>query len=206
MKRIIFIISLLAMSLMACNAADKATESNKTTQSHGDKMAVNPKIKIETTLGDITLELDATKAPTSTENFLSYVKDGHYDGTIFHRVIPNFMVQGGGMKPDMSEKKSKASIKNEANNGLKNLRGTVAMARTNDPHSASSQFFINVKDNAFLDHKSEDMQGWGYAVFGKVVDGMDVVDKIEKVETGTTGFHQDVPKDAVILNKVTVVE
>ena len=194
------------MSLMACNAADKATESNKTTQSHGDKMAVNPKIKIETTLGDITLELDATKAPTSTENFLSYVKDGHYDGTIFHRVIPNFMVQGGGMKPDMSEKKSKASIKNEANNGLKNLRGTVAMARTNDPHSASSQFFINVKDNAFLDHKSEDMQGWGYAVFGKVVDGMDVVDKIEKVETGTTGFHQDVPKDAVILNKVTVVE
>ena len=194
------------MPLMACNAADKATESNKSTQSHGDKMAVNPKIKIETTLGDITLELDAAKAPTSTENFLSYVKDGHYDGTIFHRVIPNFMVQGGGMNPDMSEKESKASIKNEANNGLKNLRGTVAMARTNDPHSASSQFFINVKDNAFLDHKSEDMQGWGYAVFGKVVDGMDVVDKIEKVETGTTGFHQDVPKDAVILNKVTVVE
>ena len=206
MKRIIFIISLLALSLMACNAADKATESNKSMQSHGDKMAVNPKIKIETTLGDITLELDATKAPTSTENFLSYVKDGHYDGTIFHRVIPNFMVQGGGMNPDMSEKESKAPIKNEANNGLKNLRGTVAMARTNDPHSASSQFFINVKDNAFLDHKSEDMQGWGYAVFGKVVDGMDVVDKIEKVETGTTGFHQDVPKDAVILNKVTVVE
>ncbi len=206
MKQIIFIISLLAMSLMACHAADRATESNKTTQSHGDKMAANPKIKIETTLGDITLELDATKAPTSTENFLSYVKEGHYDGTIYHRVIPNFMVQGGGMNPDMSEKESKAPIKNEANNGLKNLRGTVAMARTNDPHSASSQFFINVKDNAFLDHKSEDMQGWGYAVFGKVVEGMDIVDKIEKVETGTTGFHQDVPKDAVILNKVTVVE
>ncbi|MEE9352136.1 MAG: peptidylprolyl isomerase [Thiotrichaceae bacterium] len=169
-------------------------------------MATNPQVKIETTLGDITLELDATNAPISTENFISYVKDGHYDGTIFHRVIPNFMVQGGGMNPDMSEKTSKASIKNEANNGLKNDKGTVAMARTNDPHSASAQFFINVKDNDFLNFRSEDMQGWGYAVFGKVVDGMDVVDKIEKVQTGDKGFHQDVPQDEVILNKVTVVE
>jgi cyclophilin family peptidyl-prolyl cis-trans isomerase len=206
MKRIIFIIGLLMMSLMACNAADKSSESNKATQSHGEKMAANPKVKIETTLGDITIELDATKAPTSTENFISYVKDGFYDGTIFHRVIPNFMIQGGGMKPDMSEKATKAPIKNEANNGLKNTRGTVAMARTNDPHSASSQFFINVKDNAFLDHRSEDMQGWGYAVFAKVVDGMDVVDKIEKVKTGNKGFHQDVPEEAVMMNKVTIVE
>lgn len=206
MKRILFIIGLLLMSVMTCNAADKAPESKKATQSNGEKMAANPKIKIETTLGNITLELDATKAPTSTENFISYVKDGFYDGTIFHRVIPNFMAQGGGMKPDMTEKSTKASIQNEANNGLKNARGTVAMARTNDPHSASSQFFINVKDNAFLDHKSEDMQGWGYAVFGKVVDGMDIVDKMEKVKTGTKGFHQDVPEEAVIMNKVTVVE
>ncbi len=206
MKRLIYI-SFLVLSLAACGA-DKTTPEQATnaTQSNGEKMATNPQVKIETTLGDITLELDATNAPISTENFISYVKDGHYDGTIFHRVIPNFMVQGGGMNPDMSEKTSKASIKNEANNGLKNDKGTVAMARTNDPHSASAQFFINVKDNDFLNFRSEDMQGWGYAVFGKVVDGMDVVDKIEKVQTGDKGFHQDVPQDEVILNKVTVVE
>ncbi len=206
MKRLIYI-GFLVLSLAACSA-DKATPKQATnaTQSNGEKMATNPQVKIETTLGDITLELDAANAPISTENFISYVKDGHYDGTIFHRVIPNFMVQGGGMNPDMSEKKSKASIKNEANNGLKNDKGTVAMARTNDPHSASAQFFINVKDNDFLNFRSEDMQGWGYAVFGKVVAGMDVVDKIEKVQTGDRDFHQDVPQDDVILNKVTIVE
>ncbi len=207
MKRLITIITFLVFSLSACSADKKATEeTTNATQSHGDKMAANPRVKIETTLGDITLELDATHAPISTENFIAYVKDGHYDGTIFHRVIPNFMVQGGGMNPDMSERTSKAPIKNEANNGLKNDKGTVAMARTNDPHSASAQFFINVKDNDFLNFRSEDMQGWGYAVFGKVVDGMDVVEKIEAVQTGDKGYHQDVPVDAVIMNKVTVVE
>lgn len=169
-------------------------------------MTANPNVLIETTLGNITLELDAQNAPVSTANFLAYVNDGFYDGTIFHRVIPGFMVQGGGMKPDMSEKTTKASIKNEANNGLKNDRGTVAMARTNDPHSASSQFFINVSDNDFLNFKSEDMQGWGYAVFGKVVEGMDVMDKIVAVETGSHGYHQDVPKESILMNKVTVAE
>ncbi len=207
MKRLIYTMSFLVLLLTACSA-DKTTsvEATNATQSNGDKMAANPQVKIETTLGDITLELDAKNAPISTENFITYVKSGHYDGTIFHRVIPNFMVQGGGMNPDMSEKPSKASIQNEANNGLKNDKGTVAMARTNDPHSASAQFFINIKDNDFLNFRSEDMQGWGYAVFGKVVDGMDVVDKIEKVQTGDTGFHQDVPQDPIILNKVTVIE
>lgn len=167
-------------------------------------MTANPKVLIETTLGNITLELDAENAPNSTENFVAYVNDGFYDGTIFHRVIPGFMVQGGGMNPDMSEKTTKATIKNEANNGLKNDRGTVAMARTNEPHSASSQFFINVKDNDFLNFKSEDMRGWGYAVFGKVVDGMDVMDKIVAVETGNNGYHQDVPKESILMNKVTI--
>lgn len=169
-------------------------------------MTANPKVLIETTLGNITLELDAENAPNSTENFVAYVNDGFYDGTIFHRVIPGFMIQGGGMNPDMSEKKTKPSIKNEANNGLKNDRGTVAMARTNDPHSASSQFFINVKDNDFLNFKSEDMQGWGYAVFGKVVDGLDVMEKIVAVETGSNGYHQDVPKEPILMNKVTIIE
>ncbi len=207
MKRFIYMMSFLVLSLTACSADNTTSvEATNATQSHGDTMTANPQVKIETTLGDITLELDAKNAPVSTENFISYVKEGHYDGTIFHRVIPNFMVQGGGMNPDMSEKASKAPIKNEANNGLKNDKGTVAMARTNDPHSASAQFFINIKDNDFLNFRSEDMQGWGYAVFGKVVDGMDVVDRIEKVQTGDNGFHQDVPQDPIILNKVTVIE
>lgn len=201
MKRLVVLVSLFLFSFAAC-----AVENEKPSQSTGDKMAANPKVLIETTLGNITLELDAENAPNSTENFVSYVNDGFYDGTIFHRVIPGFMIQGGGMNPDMSEKTTKASIKNEANNGLKNDRGTVAMARTNEPHSASSQFFINVKDNDFLNFKSEDMQGWGYAVFGKVVDGMDVMDKIVAVETGTNGFHQDVPKESILMNKVTIVE
>lgn len=217
MKRLLLIASLLVFSLTACTKEDTAIESTdkattqqtsteNTTQSSGEKMAANPKVKIETTLGDITLELDAQNAPVTVENFISYVNDGFYDGTIFHRVIPNFMVQGGGMNPDMSEKATKASIQNEANNGLKNDRGTVAMARTNEPHSASSQFFINVKDNGFLNFSGENMQGWGYAVFGKVVEGIETVDKIEAVETGNKGFHQDVPTESVIMNKVTVVE
>lgn len=193
------------MSFTVCYAeADKKIEAKPT--GANTKMSTNPKIKIETTMGDITLELDAKNAPISTENFLSYAKEGFYDGTIFHRIIPNFMVQGGGMKPDMSEKETKATIKNEANNGLLNDRGTVAMARTNEPHSASSQFFVNVKDNAFLNFKSEDMQGWGYAVFGKVTDGMDIVDKIVAMERGNMGYHQDVPTESIIMNKVSIIE
>jgi cyclophilin family peptidyl-prolyl cis-trans isomerase len=153
------------------------------------------------------IELDAEKAPNTSANFVAYVEDGFYDGLIFHRVIPNFMVQGGGMNPDMSEKADKRTpIKNEANNGLKNDRGTLAMARTGDPHSASSQFFINLKDNDFLNFTSETQAGWGYAVFGKVTDGMDVVDAIEKVKTGNHGHHGDVPLEAVTIIKATVVK
>ncbi|HBS26075.1 MAG TPA: hypothetical protein DD827_02920 [Gammaproteobacteria bacterium] len=166
----------------------------------------NPSVTIETNQGTIVLELFADKAPKTVENFLTYVKDGHYDGVIFHRVIPNFMIQGGGMNEDMSEKSSRASIENEANNGLKNDLGTVAMARTNDPHSASAQFFINTKNNDFLNHSAPTTQGWGYCVFGKVTSGMDVVEKIDKVATGNKNGHADVPVEAVIMNKVTVNE
>ncbi|HEC07915.1 MAG TPA: peptidyl-prolyl cis-trans isomerase [Thiolapillus brandeum] len=155
-------------------------------------------ITLKTNLGDIVIELDEEKAPISSENFKQYVRDGFYDGVIFHRVIPNFMIQGGGITADMQDKPSnRAPIQNEANNGLKNDRGTIAMARTNDPHSATSQFFINLKDNGFLNHSSETMQGWGYAVFGKVVDGMDVVDAIAAVSTGNKGGHQDVPLETI---------
>ena len=180
--------------------------SNAGAQTTGAKMSTNPKVKIETTMGDIVLELDAQKAPVSTANFLSYVNEGFYDGTIFHRVIPGFMIQGGGMNPDMTEKPTKAPIKNEANNGLLNHRGTVAMARTSEPHSASSQFFINVSDNDFLNFQSETSQGWGYAVFGKVIEGMDVVDKIVGVETGQVKFYRDVPKEPVIMKKASIIE
>jgi peptidyl-prolyl cis-trans isomerase B (cyclophilin B) len=163
-------------------------------------------IKLTTNYGTITLELYPDKAPITVENFLNYVKDGFYDGTIFHRVINGFMIQGGGMEPGMKEKSPNAPIKNEADNGLSNERGTIAMARTMEPHSASAQFFINVKDNAFLNHRSPSPDGWGYAVFGRVVDGMDVVDKIKEVETGSAGFHQDVPVEDVILEKAEIVE
>jgi peptidyl-prolyl cis-trans isomerase B (cyclophilin B) len=164
------------------------------------------KVLLKTNQGDITLTLDAIKAPKTVSNFLQYVKNGHYDGTIFHRVIDNFMIQGGGMTAGLKEKSSGAQIENEANNGLKNERGTVAMARTSDPHSATAQFFINVNDNDFLNHTAPDAQGWGYAVFGKVTDGLDVVDTIRKVKTGSSGFHQDVPTEDIVLEKATVLE
>jgi peptidyl-prolyl cis-trans isomerase B (cyclophilin B) len=163
-------------------------------------------VLLKTNKGDITLTLDAVKAPKTVANFLEYVKSGHYDGTIFHRVIDNFMIQGGGMTPGLEEKSSGDQIENEANNGLKNERGTVAMARNSDPHSATAQFFINVNDNDFLNHTAPNAQGWGYAVFGKVTDGLDVVDVIRKVKTGSTGFHQDVPTEDVIIDKATVLE
>ena len=162
-------------------------------------------IKLHTSLGVITLELDAEKAPKTVKNFIEYVESGHYNGTIFHRVIDGFMVQGGGMTPDMQQKPTRDTIENEANNGLKNERGTIAMARTQAPHSASAQFFINVADNEFLNHRSPDLQGWGYCVFGKVVEGMDVVDKIRAVKTGRRGFFQDVPNEDVIIERAEVV-
>ena len=166
----------------------------------------NPQVELHIAdYGVITLELDAEKAPKCVANFLSYVNKGHYDNTIFHRVIPGFMVQGGGFEPGMKQKPSDAEIQNEANNGLKNDKYTVAMARTNAPHSATAQFFINVADNAFLNHTSPDLQGWGYCVFGKVSEGMDVVDAIRKVKTGSSGFHQDVPKEDVIIERAEVV-
>jgi peptidyl-prolyl cis-trans isomerase B (cyclophilin B) len=161
-------------------------------------------ITLHTNYGDITLELDFDKAPKTAANFKQYAEDGFYSGTIFHRVIDGFMVQGGGMDENMNQKETRAPIENEADNGLKNLAGTVAMARTNDPHSASSQFFINVQDNDFLNHSGKNAQGWGYCVFGKVTDGMDVVEKIRKVKTGSKGMHQDVPVESVMIESVTV--
>ena len=163
-------------------------------------------VTLETNKGVITLELDRAKAPDSVENFITYAKSGHYDGTVFHRVIPGFMVQGGGFDTSMQQKDTNPPIKNEAQNGLKNDKGTVAMARTNVPDSATSQFFINLKDNDFLNHTSPTPQGWGYAVFGKVTGGMDVVESIENVPTGNKGGHQDVPVTDVIIEKVTIQE
>jgi peptidyl-prolyl cis-trans isomerase B (cyclophilin B) len=160
---------------------------------------------LRTSMGEITLELDSAKAPKTVENFVAYVKAGHYDGTVFHRVMDNFMIQGGGFTDKMVQKPTNAPIKNEADNGLKNLKYTIAMARTNDPHSASAQFFINVVDNDFLNFSSPTERGWGYAVFGKVTAGMDIVDKIKKVKTGNSGFHQNVPVEPVTILKAEVV-
>lgn len=163
-------------------------------------------IRMQTSMGTIEIELDHEKAPATSENFEQYVKEGFYDGTIFHRVINNFMIQGGGLTPDMETKSTRAPVKNEADNGLKNVTGSVAMARTSDPHSATAQFFINVKDNSFLDFKSPDVNGWGYCVFGKVVNGMDIVNKIKAQPTTGKMGHQDVPVDDIIIEKVEIVE
>ncbi len=164
------------------------------------------RVRMSTILGDMILELDAENAPKTVENFVSYASSGFYDGTIFHRVINNFMVQGGGFDADMRQKTTEAPIDNEANNGLKNNLGTIAMARTMDPHSATAQFFINVNDNDFLNHTAENMQGWGYAVFGQVVEGQEVLDKIRVVPTGSQAGHQDVPVDPVVIDSVTVLD
>jgi peptidyl-prolyl cis-trans isomerase B (cyclophilin B) len=161
-------------------------------------------IKLHTNFGIISLELDAEKAPESAKNFLAYAEAGHYDNTIFHRVIPGFMIQGGGFAPGMKQKPCNDPIKNEADNGLKNDLYTVAMARTSDPHSATAQFFINVGKNDFLNYKASNNNGWGYCVFGKVVEGMDIVDQIKGVKTGNSGFHQDVPKEDVIIERAEV--
>lgn len=163
-------------------------------------------VTFHTNHGDIVIKTFDDKAPVTVENFLNYCREGFYDNTIFHRVINGFMIQGGGFEPGMKQKDTKAQIKNEANNGLKNTRGTLAMARTNDPHSATAQFFINVVDNDFLNFRSERPDGWGYCVFAEVVEGMDVVDKIKGVSTGNSGYHQDVPREDVLIEKVTISE
>ncbi len=165
-----------------------------------------PYVELETTMGNIVIELNQEKAPNTVANFLEYVKSGHYDGTIFHRVIDGFMIQGGGMDANMKEKSTNAPIQNEADNGLKNEVGTIAMARTSDPHSATAQFFINVKDNSFLNFSGKNPQGWGYAVFGKVTEGMDIVNKIKGVPTGKYGFHADVPTTPVVIIHAKVIE
>jgi peptidyl-prolyl cis-trans isomerase B (cyclophilin B) len=172
------------------------------TANSGDKVMV----EMHTSKGLITLELDAEKAPVTVANFIEYVNSGHFDGTIFHRVIPGFVIQGGGLESGMKEKSTQAPIENEADNGLKNVTGSICMARTNDPHSATSQFFINLKDNQFLDHTEKSPQGWGYAVFGQVTGGMDVVEAIAAVQTGNAGFHQDVPVEDIVVEKVTITD
>lgn len=187
-----FVSCLLLLALVCSNQAQAAGGRNL--------------VKLQTNMGDIVLKLDAEKAPETVANFLEYVKSGFFNGTIFHRVIDNFMIQGGGFDEKMAQKPVGAPIKNEANNGLKNEMYTIAMARTQDPHSATAQFFINTKDNTFLNHTAPDMGGWGYAVFGKVIDGTDVVDAIGKVKTGRSGFHDDVPKEPVIILNATVME
>ncbi|HSP86055.1 MAG TPA: peptidylprolyl isomerase [Psychrobacter sp.] len=164
-----------------------------------------PVVELETSMGAITIELNEEKAPKTVENFLNYVKSGHYDSTIFHRIIDGFMIQGGGMDAEMNEKATNKPVENEADNGLKNDAGTIAMARTQDPHSATSQFFINVKDNDFLNHSGKNMQGWGYTVFGKVTSGMDVIEKMKGVPTGRFGMHADVPTEPVVIKSATII-
>jgi peptidyl-prolyl cis-trans isomerase B (cyclophilin B) len=197
------ITSYFVIALLINSCTNQTNEASVSQNKEGDMTA----IIINTSYGDIKLELNKEKAPITTENFVAIAKSGYYEGTIFHRVINGFMIQGGGLNADMTNKSSgTAPIQNEANNGLPNDRGTVAMARTMDPHSATSQFFINHKDNNFLNHTGENPQGWGYAVFGKVTEGMDVVDKIADVETGSSGGHQDVPVDLITIESVTVSE
>lgn len=197
------LLGLLMPGLSGCGASEPATQAVSTAPPAGQ--TANPRVLIETSKGNITVEVFPAQAPQSAGNFLNYAKTGFYDGLVFHRVIPGFMIQTGGMTADMAEKPKNASIRNEADNGLKNLRGTLAMARTADPHSASSQFFINVKDNAFLNHRGQTPQGWGYAVFGQVVDGMDVVDAIVAVPRGNRGPHGDVPLEPIVMKRVSVL-
>ncbi|WP_376690901.1 peptidylprolyl isomerase [Wenzhouxiangella sp. EGI_FJ10409] len=201
MRTLIALLLLVALPLSAQEdeQASQATNESETRE--------NPTLILHTNFGAITVELFEDEAPESTANFLQYARDGHYDGTIFHRVIDNFMIQGGGFDTDFNQKETREPIQNEADNGLENKRGTLAMARTNDPHSASSQFFINVSDNAFLNHRNKASgQTWGYAVFGRVVDGMDVVDEIRAVETTSQGMHRDVPAEPVIIERVELPE
>lgn len=192
---------LVLLTTVACAKQDEKTDDSSTDSKYTQETSM---VTMQTSLGNIQIELDADNAPQTTANFLAYVARGHYDGTIFHRVIKNFMVQGGGFEPGMSQKPTAEPIANEANNGLVNARYTIAMARTNDPHSATAQFFINTKDNDFLNFSSETPSGWGYAVFGKVVAGHEVVDAIENVATGQRGPYGDVPADDVLIESISV--
>ena len=195
MKKIIQLVALFGL----CVTAASATAEEKAT-------ADLVRVMISTNMGDITLQLDNKRAPVSVANFIAYANSGAYNGTVFHRVIPGFMIQGGGFDEKLARRDTQAAIKNEADNGLLNRRGTIAMARTNAPHSATSQFFINLKDNGFLNHRSPTPRGWGYAVFGQVIDGMDVVDKIAAQPTGAGGpFRQDVPKQAMVIKQISVI-
>lgn len=205
--RLLFVALLLAI-LPACSSGTKPAGPRDAPAQPGDRgedVGLNLQVVMETSMGNIKLELFERQAPVTTKNFLAYVDEKFYDGVIFHRVISNFMIQGGGFIPHMKEKMTRGNIRNESSNGLRNERGTIAMARTPDPHSASAQFFINVKDNPALD-KANSQDGWGYAVFGKVVEGMDVVDKIRFVPTGSQGGHGDVPKEPVVIKSVRRVE
>jgi len=201
-KVALFLLTLM-LGMSGCGASEPGKQSVSTAPAAGQP--ANPRVLIETSKGNITVEVFANNAPKSAANFIGYVKSGFYDGLAFHRVIPGFMIQTGGMTPDMTEKPKGAPIQNEADNGLKNLRGTLAMARTGEPHSASSQFFINVADNAFLNHRGKSFEGWGYAVFGQVVDGMEVVDAIVAVPRGNRGPHGDVPVDPIVMKRVTLL-
>lgn len=203
MRRLVFATALFTAFVPLTSIAKETGKSKKMT---APPTQTQTRVQLHTNLGDIVIRLDAEKAPVSTANFLSYVKEGFYDGTIFHRVIPGFMAQGGGFTQDYKQKSTHAPIKNEADNGLVNKRGTIAMARTPDPNSATAQFFINYVDNSFLNYKSPTPQGWGYAVFGEVVKGMEVVDEMAKVPTGAGGpFPTDVPQKAIVIEKATVV-
>ncbi len=197
---------LVGMLPLVCLSAQAAPPSTSTPKQGVTSMSTNPRVKMTTSLGDIVITLDAAKATKTVANFLAYVNDGFYNGTIFHRVIDGFMVQGGGFEPGLKQKPTKANVENEANNGLKNNKYTLAMARTSDPHSATAQFFINVANNDFLNHTAPTAQGWGYAVFGEVTEGKDIVDKMRAVATANSGFHQNVPTTDLVITKAVVLE
>ncbi len=198
--------TLALAAVLPVSAGARSAPSSTSTTEGTSHMSTEPRVKLQTNYGEIVITLDAEKAPKTVENFLGYVKSGFYDGTVFHRVIDGFMIQGGGFEPGMKQKPTQAPIENEANNGLKNDKYTLAMARTSDPHSATAQFFINVADNDFLNFTAPTPNGWGYAVFGKVTGGTDTVDKIKAVKTGNSGFHQNVPAEDVVIEKAEVLE
>lgn len=204
--RVIRCLALVGMIPLVSFSAQAAPPSNSTQKQGVTSMSTAPRVKMSTNQGDFIISLNAEKAPKTVANFLAYVKDGFFDGTIFHRVIDGFMIQGGGFEPGLKQKPTKAPVENEANNGLKNNKYTLAMARTSDPHSATAQFFINVANNDFLNHTAPTAQGWGYAVFGEVVEGQDVIDKMKGVPTGNSGFHQNVPTTDLVITKAVVLE
>ena len=204
--RLMRCLALVGMIPLVSFTAQAASPSNSTQKQGVTSMSTNPRVKMSTNQGDFIISLNAEKAPKTVANFLAYVKDGFFDGTVFHRVIDGFMIQGGGFEPGLKQKPTKAPVENEANNGLKNDKYTLAMARTSDPHSATAQFFINVANNDFLNHTAPTAQGWGYAVFGEVVEGKDVIDKMKGVPTGNSGFHQNVPTNDLVITKAVVIE